>query len=113
MRVFRNLGLHWSLCPALNKRYAVANAVSNNEIRNLQADEVTATQFAFDCKVEQSQIPQIAREFEPRADGLNLLWAQWPFRANQSPLVPWYTLRFDGVELDFGYQFSSIRPSYS
>ena len=97
----------------MNNRDALADPVSNNEIGNLQADEITATQFAVDCKIEQSQIPEIAREFETGADGPDLLWQQRAFLANQPSLVPGYALRFGGGEMDFGQEFSSIRPPHS
>jgi hypothetical protein len=112
-RIFRDLELHWSFRLALNNRDAVADPVSNNEIGNLQADKITATQFAVDCKIEQSQIPEIAREFEPGADGPDLLWQQRAFLANQPTFIPGYALRFDGGEVDSGHELSSIRPSHS
>ncbi len=112
-RVLRDLELHLSFRLALNNRDAVAHSVSDNEIGNLQADKIAAAKLAVDCKIEQSQIPEIAREFEPGADGPNLLWQQRPFLTNQPSLVPGYALRFDSRELDFGYEFSSIRPSHS
>ena len=42
------------------------------------------------------------------------LRAQVSLRSIAHPsLVPGYALRFDGGELDFGHEFSSIRPSHS
>lgn len=110
-RVFRNLKPHWSLCLALNNRDAVADSVSDNEIDNLQKDEITATQFTVDDKIEQSQIPEIAREFEPGANGPDLPWKQRAFLANKPAFVPRTTLRLDDVALDFGHAFFSVRPS--
>lgn len=95
----------------MKNRNGVADSISDNEIDNLQKDEITATQFTVDDKIEQNQIPEIAREFEPGANGPDLPWKQRVFLANKPAFVPRTTLRLDDVALDFGHAFSSIRPS--
>ncbi|MEP1355370.1 MAG: hypothetical protein ABJX32_00855 [Tateyamaria sp.] len=87
--------------------------LSDNEIGNLQADKITAAQPAVDRKFEQSQIQKISGEFEPGADGSDLLWQQRALLTNQLFLVPGYVLWSHSGELDFGLEFSSIRPSHS
>ena len=112
-RVFRDLKLHRSVGLTLDYCDTVAYPVSDNEIGNLQADKITAAQLAVDRKIEQSQIPKIVREFEPGANGPDLLREQWTFLAYKPAFVPRPTLRFHSGELDFGHVSFSIRPSHS
>ncbi len=86
--VFRDLELHRPVSLALDDRDAVADPVSDNEFGNLQTDEITAAQLAVDRKVEQRQISEITGEFEPGADGPDLLWEQRTFLPNKPSLVP-------------------------
>lgn len=109
--VLRDLEPHWSFYLALNNLDAVADSISDNEIGKIQTSEITTTQYAVDGKTEQSQIPEIAREFKPGANGPDLPWKQRAFLANKPAFVPRTTLRLDGGALDFGHAFSSIRPS--
>ncbi|WP_170507038.1 hypothetical protein [Ruegeria arenilitoris] len=89
-------------------RHPVAHPISAYKIGDLQSDEVATPQLAVD-----RQIPEIACEFEAGADGPDLFWKQGSFLADQPSLVPGRTLRFEGGELDFGHELSSIRPSRS
>lgn len=97
----------------MDYRGTVADAVSDNEINDLQANEITAPKFAVNRKFEQRQIAEIASEFQPSTNGSDLLWQQRTFLAIQSSLVPRYALRFDGGEIEIGHEFSSIHPSHS
>ena len=60
-RVFTDLELHRSFSLALDDRGTTANAINDHEIGHHQADEIAAAQFAVDGKVEQRQIPEVAR----------------------------------------------------
>jgi hypothetical protein len=83
------------------------------KIGDLQSDEVATSQFAIDRQIEHRQVPEVASQFEPGANGPDLLWKQWTFLTNQSALVPGRALLLECGELNFGHELSSIHPSRS
>ena len=109
--VLRHFELHGSTGLALDHRDVFTDGTADHEVRDLQADEFAAPQFAVDGEVEEREIAGIAHEFEARANGLNLLRKQWALLAHKSPPVPGRALRFGNGKLDSGHDRASIRPS--
>lgn len=109
--VFRQLELHRRLRLTKYNRCAFAHTGSDNEIADFQSDKVAASWLTVDCQIEHRQVSEVARQFEPRPNGPDLLRQQWSYLANQSSLVPRHALRFDSRELEFGHELSPIHPS--
>ena len=101
-RVLRNLELDRPLGLALDNRHAFADPITNHKISDIQTNEVAASQLAIDRKIEECQVPEIAREFKPGADGPNLLREKRAFLTDKAPLVPRRAFRCDGGKLNFG-----------
>lgn len=66
--VFGQFKLHRSLGLALDHRNALWHAIIFYPVRHRQSGKITAAQLAIDGDLEQSQIAQIARAFEPCPD---------------------------------------------
>ncbi|KIN76960.1 hypothetical protein Z950_1128 [Sulfitobacter mediterraneus KCTC 32188] len=88
---------------ALDNGHAFPNSVTDNEISDFKTNEVTTSQLAIDRKIKERQVPEVAREFQPGADGPDLFSEQWAFLADKSPLVPSPRFRFDGGKLNIGH----------
>ena len=112
-RVLRDFELYRPVGLALYDCDTVSDAVPGDKISYFQTNEIAAAQLAVDRKVEQSQIPEVASQFEASTDGPDLLWEQRAFLANEPSLVPRTAILFDGGEFDLGHEFSLVRPSRS
>lgn len=64
-----------------------------------------------DRAVEEGEIPEVSREFEPRADRPDLLRLLRALLADEPVLVPRRARRSDGRKLGSGHQLASIEPS--
>ena len=74
--VLGDLELYRAAGLALDNRHAFADVAADHQVGDLEANEIAATQLAVDREVEERQVAEIAREFEARTNGPNLLRQQ-------------------------------------
>ena len=69
-----------------------------SNIPHTNLHQITASQFAVDGEVKQSQITDLLRDLKPDANCPDLLQLEWWLLACQLALVPW-ALFFTGIPI--------------
>ena len=71
-RVGRKLELNRSAGLFLDDRGPFDGLTAVNDVADLEADEITALEFAVDCQVEQSELARVALKLEADTDSADL-----------------------------------------
>ena len=94
----------------LDDRGALLDLTCCEDIRDLQAYEVTAAQLAVDCEVEQREVPDAVRDLEAHPNSPDVFRQERTFLADETALVPGAPFGADGGKVCSRHGASSAPP---
>lgn len=80
----------------MNNRGPLFDLTRNENIGDLQLDQITASQFAVDGKVEQRWVTMVLGDFKTDANFPDMFRQQWAFLPDNAAFVPGRTACANG-----------------